>query len=129
MSVGLRSHPEVRRLLGKMKCPPLLEGDPLARRLRDALGAESSSIAASRVVERALAREHPRLREIVQRCDFEGTKVVAVASDLNLSARQVFRYRVAAVDAIARAVGTVLSAYETGPPAFQLCPRCLRETS
>ncbi|MBV8152432.1 MAG: hypothetical protein JO101_01085 [Candidatus Eremiobacteraeota bacterium] len=116
-------------MLAKIKCPPLLEGDPLARRLRDALGAESPSDAAQRVVDRALEREHPRLREVVRRCDFEGRKVLAVALDLNLSTRQVFRYRGAAVDAIARTVGTVLNVHSNDPAAFQLCPRCLREMS
>jgi len=118
-----RTHPDARRLLYKLRTPPIFEGDLLARRLRAILGTPTAREAFLRVVDVALAYQDPRARVIIERCDIDGLKIVAVASELNLSARQVFRYRSVAVEAIARVLEELGALSEFENPRF-LCPRC-----
>ena len=85
----------------KIRRPGALAQDPLAITLRDALRCATPHEALELTVNRALHGEDPRLAEIVRRCDFDGELTHNVARDLALSPRQFFRYRAAALRAIA----------------------------
>jgi hypothetical protein len=91
----------VRGLLRGLRRPVQLERDEIARELRRALRALTAREAVLTLVERALRHEHAFCAEIVQRCDVDGGATLAVAGEMHLSARQFFRYRAHAIEAIA----------------------------
>jgi tetratricopeptide (TPR) repeat protein len=92
---------QARRLVRRLRRPSALEREPAGELLRERLGTRRVADAVSMCVERALADEDPRFAEIVRRCDAKGEPTKSVARDLNVSARQFFRYRAEALQAIA----------------------------
>ncbi|MEA2786239.1 MAG: hypothetical protein QOF71_2343 [Candidatus Eremiobacteraeota bacterium] len=105
----LWSHGSVRGLLRGLRRPVQLERDEIARELRAALRALTAREAVLTLVERALRHEHAFCAAIVQRCDVDGGTTLAVASELHLSARQFFRYRAHAIEAIAGELESLLT--------------------
>jgi Flp pilus assembly protein TadD len=102
---GEGSHRIVRLLLRKMRNPAAIERDPYGLRLRDAMRTEKARDAVEEVIERALRGHDPVFSTIIRRCDIQGEMTEDVARDLYLSVRHFFRYRAAAIDAIAIALG------------------------
>ena len=104
----MKSHPAVRNLLAKIKQPYRLEKDPLGVALRDALRTRTVREAVLEMLENALRMQDPRIAKVIERCDLQGAKIVAVAQELAITPRQLFRYRQIAVAAIAAAIGEAL---------------------
>ncbi len=89
----------------------MLEREPLAIMLREALHAESAYKAVVAAIDAAFDAATPsgrQLKEIIRRCDIECQTTAAAAAEMHLSVRQFFRYRTDAVEAIALSVGRSL---------------------
>ncbi|MBV8726970.1 MAG: hypothetical protein JO233_04230 [Candidatus Eremiobacteraeota bacterium] len=88
-------------MLRQLRRPHSLELHPLARILADVLNAPSCYDAVRSVIDQAFANAGTfgaKLRELVYRSDIDGTATRAsVANQMNLSARQYFRYRKEAI--------------------------------
>ena len=90
-----------RRLLQRLRQPGSLELDVTGGALRDAMGTATVYDAVRVCVERALAHADPRLTTIVRRCDLGGETTKAVARDLHMSMRHLFRFRASIFAALA----------------------------
>jgi tetratricopeptide (TPR) repeat protein len=106
-------HRRIRQLLRKLAAPGDVGADELAQSLRRVSGAASAREAVLSVAERALAGYPEVYATIVRRVDVEGESAKAVAHQLHLSERTFFRYRGAAITAIANEIETVAG---TGAP-------------
>ena len=115
------SNQEIRKLLSLLGKPNALESFPLAVQLKGALGCASAREAVLAVIERAFEVRTPlndALRDSVLRCDLEGNKSLGAAAALNVSPRTLFRWRAAAIKAIASAVDQTLQAADS-PARFK----------
>jgi tetratricopeptide (TPR) repeat protein len=90
-----------RRLLQRLRQPGSLELDVTGGALRDAMETGTVHDAVRVCVERALAHADPRLTTIVRRCDLGGETTKAVARDLHMSMRNLFRFRATIFAALA----------------------------
>jgi hypothetical protein len=101
-----RSDADLRRLLRLLRRPHLLEREPLALRVRQALGTTTCRDALLSLVDRTFGtiEDTRRLREIIVRCDIEGQKARQAAAGMHVSLRQFFRYRAEAIEALGLAV-------------------------
>ncbi len=97
----------VRQLLRKLRTPGAIQDDELARALCSLTGAPSVRDAVLLLAERALAAFPPVYWTIVRRVDVEGESSQAVADEIHLSERSFFRYRAAAIAAVAAEIETV----------------------
>lgn len=105
------SNRDIRRLLSLILDPVKLEAEPLALALRHAVSASNGFAAINAIIERSLSGNtavEKLMRESVTLCDIVGEKTHTAARRLGLSARQFFRYRAAAMSAIANEVNRVL---------------------
>lgn len=100
-------HRRVRQLLRKLASPGDLGSDQLAQSLRRVTGAASARDAVSAIVERALLPYPEVYATIVRRVDFGGESSKEIAQELHLSERTFFRYRGAAISAIAAEIEAV----------------------
>jgi tetratricopeptide (TPR) repeat protein len=91
----------VRQLLRKLRTPGVLEEDELGRALASLAGTASVRDAILRAAERALTGYPPVYWQIVRSIDVEGETSDAVAAATHLSPRTFFRYRAAAIAAVA----------------------------
>ena len=92
----------VRRLLRHVREPARLEMEPGIDDVKRAMQCATGRDAVLALIDRALRHEAPLLREIVRLCDIEGVPTLTVAADVSFSPRQFFRYRGAAIRAIAQ---------------------------
>jgi hypothetical protein len=103
---------EVRRMLRQLRRPYSLELHPLARILADVLSAPSCYDAVRTVIDQAFRKAGSfgsKLRELVYRSDIEGTATRAsIANQMNLSARQYFRYRKEAISVLVSHINTLV---------------------
>ncbi|SRR5665213_208953 len=97
----------VRQLLRKLRTPGAIQEDELARTLRRLTGAPSVRDAVLMLTNRALNGYPPVYATIVRRVDVDGESSQAVAAEIHLSQRSFFRYRAAAVAAVAAEIDTV----------------------
>jgi len=107
---------EIRKLLSLLSKPTALEKHALAVQLKQALGAASARDALLQVIEQAFAVRTPlndALRESIFRCDLEGKKSLGAADAMGVSPRTLFRWRAAAITAIASAVDQALQAKDS----------------
>ncbi|HXW51969.1 MAG TPA: hypothetical protein VEJ41_08265 [Candidatus Acidoferrales bacterium] len=118
----------VRKALRLLRRPSQLARDPLAQRLRDAFGTSTCREALLLFIDRAFADDPAgeRLRDLLVRCDVQGQKARAAAAEMHLSVRQFFRWRAAAIEALAVtlqdiAAGPAQAGHHVGP---FICARC-----
>ncbi|TAM88579.1 hypothetical protein EPN42_09140 [bacterium] len=114
---------ETRRLLALIAQPKSLEQDPIAISLREALVCISAQEALERLADAAFDDGATSTRiehRIIALCDFERRSTKEASSELHLSLRQFFRYRVKALEAIARAMRRVLREHEVEPRTLLL---------
>ncbi|MBV9409872.1 MAG: hypothetical protein JO164_13680 [Candidatus Eremiobacteraeota bacterium] len=104
----------VRQLLRKLRTPGGLADDELGLTLHRLTGAASARDAVMLLAERALTTFPAVYWTIVRRVDVEGESSQAVATEIHLSERSFFRYRAAAIAAIAAEFDAVT---RTAPPA------------
>jgi tetratricopeptide (TPR) repeat protein len=97
----------VRQLLRKLRTPGAIQDDELARALCSLTGAPSVRDAVLLLAERALRGYPPVYWTIVRRVDVEGESSQSVAGEIHLSERSFFRYRAAAIAAVAAEIETV----------------------
>jgi len=103
----------VRQLLRKLRTPGAIQDDELAMTLCRLTGAASVRGAVLTLAERAL-RDYPSVYwTIVRRVDVDGESSQIVADETHLSERSFFRYRAAAVAAVAAEIDAVT---RTTPP-------------
>jgi tetratricopeptide (TPR) repeat protein len=100
----------LRALLRKLAAPGDVANDALAEALRRLTGAASAREALLVVADRALADYPAEYRAIVRRADLNGESAKIVARELHLSERTFYRYRAAAVTAIAAEIETITGA-------------------
>ncbi|GEM_PF-3960674 len=96
----------LRKTLRLLRRPELLGRDPLARRLRESFKTQSCRDALVLLIDRAFAQDPgaAQLRDLLVRCDLRGQKARAAAAEMNLSIRQFFRWRAAAIGMLATAI-------------------------
>jgi tetratricopeptide (TPR) repeat protein len=110
-------HRRVRQLLRKLRTPGEIHRDELAMALQRLTGAPSARAAVLTVAERALRSYPPIYWTVVRRADVEGEATQTIAEEIHLSDRSFFRYRSAAISAIAAEIDTVTrSASATSVP-------------
>jgi tetratricopeptide (TPR) repeat protein len=97
----------VRQLLRKLRTPGAIQDDELARTLCSLTGAPSVRDAVLLLAERALRAYPPVYWTIVRRVDVEGESSQAVSDEIHLSERSFFRYRAAAIAAVAAEIEAV----------------------
>ena len=97
----------VRQLLRKLRTPGAIQDDELARTLCRLTGAPSIRDAVLLLADRALSVYPPVYATIVRRVDVDGESSQAVAEEIHLSQRSFFRYRGAAIAAVAAEIDTV----------------------
>ena len=97
----------VRQLLRKLRTPGAIQDDELARALCSLTGAPSVRDAVLVLAEKALRDFPPVYWTIVRRVDVDGESSQAVADEIHLSERSFFRYRAAAIAAVAAEIETV----------------------
>ena len=103
----------VRQLLRKLRTPGAIQDDELAMALCRLTGAPSVRDAVLTLAERALRDYPPVYWTIVRRVDVDGESSQIVADETHLSERSFFRYRAAAVAAVAAEIDAVT---RTTPP-------------
>jgi tetratricopeptide (TPR) repeat protein len=91
----------VRKLLRKLRTPGAVHRDELAQALHRLTGAPNAHAAVLAVAERALQPYPAVYLTVFRRADVGGESTTVIADDLHLSPRSFFRYRAAAVAAIA----------------------------
>jgi tetratricopeptide (TPR) repeat protein len=97
----------VRQLLRKLRTPGAIQDDELARALCSLTGAPSIRDAVLLLAEKAL-RDFPAVYwTIVRRVDVDGESSQSVAEEIHLSERSFFRYRAAAIAAVAAEIDHV----------------------
>ena len=97
----------VRQLLRKLRTPGAIQDDELAMALCRLTGAPSVRDAVLMLAERALRDFPPVYWTIVRRVDVDGESSQVVADETHLSERSFFRYRAAAVAAVAAEIDAV----------------------
>ncbi|HEY0614021.1 MAG TPA: hypothetical protein VGC96_05245 [Candidatus Elarobacter sp.] len=97
----------VRQLLRKLRTPGAIQDDELARTLCSLTGAPSVREAVLMLAEKALRGYPPVYWTIVRRVDVDGESSQAVAGEIHLSERSFFRYRAAAIAAVAAEIDSV----------------------
>ena len=97
----------VRQLLRKLRTPGAIQDDELARTLCRLTGAPSVRDAVLLLADRALSGYPPVYATIVRRVDLDGESSQAVAGEIHLSQRSFFRYRGAAISAVAAEIDAV----------------------
>ena len=97
----------VRQLLRKLRTPGAIQEDELAVTLCRLTGAGSVRDAVLLLAERALRVYPPVYWTIVRRVDVEGESSAAVADEIHLSERSFYRYRAAAIAAVAAEIDAV----------------------
>jgi tetratricopeptide (TPR) repeat protein len=100
----------VRQLLRKLRTPGAIQDDELARTLCSLTGSPSVRDAVLLLAERALRGYPPVYWTIVRRVDVDGESSQAVADEIHLSERSFFRYRAAAIAAVAAEIDAVTRA-------------------
>jgi tetratricopeptide (TPR) repeat protein len=103
----------VRQLLRKLRTPGAIQDDELAMALCRLTGAGSVRDAVLLLAERALRVYPPVYWTIVRRVDVDGESSQAVADEIHLSERSFYRYRAAAIAAVAAEIAAVT---RTAPP-------------
>jgi tetratricopeptide (TPR) repeat protein len=103
----------VRQLLRKLRTPGAIQDDELARTLCRLTGVPSVRDAVLLLADRALSGYPPVYATIVRRVDVDGESSQAVADEIHLSQRSFFRYRGAAIAAVAAEIEAVT---RTAPP-------------
>jgi tetratricopeptide (TPR) repeat protein len=103
-------HRRVRQLLRKLRTPGDIHRDELALALQRLTGARSPRDAVLAVAERALRSYPPVYWTVVRRADVEGESTRAIAEEIHLADRSFFRYRSAAISAIAAEIDIVTRA-------------------
>jgi tetratricopeptide (TPR) repeat protein len=91
----------VRQLLRKLRTPGAIQDDELGQTLCRLTGAPSVRDAVLLLADRALSGYPAVYATIVRRVDVDGESSQAVADEIHLSQRSFFRYRGAAVAAVA----------------------------
>ncbi|MDB5070479.1 MAG: transcriptional regulator, CadC [Candidatus Eremiobacteraeota bacterium] len=97
----------VRQLLRKLRTPGAIQDDELARALCTLTASASVRDAVLLLAERALRGFPPVYWTIVRRVDVDGESSQAVADEIHLSERSFFRYRAAAIAAVAAEIDAV----------------------
>ena len=97
----------VRQLLRKLRTPGAIQDDELALTLCRLTGAGSVRDAVLLLAERALRVYPPVYWTIVRRVDVDGESSAAVADEIHLSERSFYRYRAAAIAAVAAEIDAV----------------------
>src|ERR1700736_3016027 len=97
----------VRQLLRKLRMPGAIQDDELALTLCRLTGAGSVRDAVLLLAERALRVYPPVYWTIVRRVDVDGESSQAVADEIHLSERSFYRYRAAAIAAVAAEIDAV----------------------
>jgi len=100
----------VRQLLRKLRMPGAIQDDELALTLCRLTGAGSVRDAVLMVAERALSVYPPVYWTIVRRVDVDGESSASVADEIHLSERSFYRYRAAAIAAVAAEIDAVTRA-------------------
>ena len=100
----------VRQLLRKLRTPGAIQDDELALTLCRLTSAASVRDAVLLVAERALRVYPPVYWTIVRRVDVDGESSAAVADEIHLSERSFYRYRAAAIAAVAAEIDAVTRA-------------------
>ena len=103
----------IRQLLRKLRTPGAMQDDELALTLCRLTGAGSVRDAVLLLAERALRVYPPVYWTIVRRVDVDGESSASVAGEIHLSERSFYRYRAAAIAAVAAEIDAVTRA---GPP-------------
>jgi tetratricopeptide (TPR) repeat protein len=103
----------VRQLLRKLRTPGAIQDDELALTLCRLTGVPSVRDAVLLLAERALRVYPPVYWAIVRRVDVDGESSQAVADEIHLSERSFYRYRAAAIAAVAAEIDAVT---RTAPP-------------
>ena len=103
----------VRQLLRKLRLPGAIQDDELAVTLCRLTGAVSVRDAVLVLAERALSVYPPVYWTIVRRVDVDGESSTAVAAEIHLSERSFYRYRAAAIAAVA---GEIDAVTRSAPP-------------
>lgn len=103
----------VRQLLRKLRTPGAIQDDELARAVCSLTGSPSVRDAVLLLAERALRAYPPVYWTIVRRVDVDGESSQAVADEIHLSERSFFRYRAAAIAAVAAEIEAVTRAVPT----------------
>ena len=91
----------IRQLLRKLRTPGAIQDDELGRALCSLTGSPAVRDAVLLLAERALRAYPPVYWTIVRRVDVDGESSQSVADEIHLSERSFFRYRAAAIAAIA----------------------------
>src|ERR1700736_4792195 len=91
----------VRPLLRKLRTPRAIQDDELGQTLCRLTGAASIRDAVLLLANKALGDYPPVYATIVRRVDVDGESSQAVADEIHLSQRSFFRYRGAAISAVA----------------------------
>ncbi len=97
----------VRQLLRKLRTPGDIHRDEVALALQRLTGARTAREAVLAVAERALRAYPPVYWTVVRRADVEGESTRAIAEEIHVSDRSFFRYRSAAISAIAAEIDTI----------------------
>lgn len=97
----------VRQLLRKLRTPGAIQDDELALALCRLTGMASVRDAVLLLAERALKAYPPVYWTIVRRVDVDGESSQTVADEIHLSERSFYRYRSAAIAAIAAEIDAV----------------------
>jgi tetratricopeptide (TPR) repeat protein len=97
----------VRQLLRKLRTPGAIQDDELAMTLCRLTGSASVREAVLLLAERALRVYPPVYWTIVRRVDVDGESSQAVADEIHLSERSFYRYRAAAIAAVAAEIDAV----------------------
>ena len=97
----------VRQLLRKLRTPGAIQDDELGRTLCRLTGAPSIRDAVLLLADKALSDYPPVYATIVRRVDVDGESSQAVAGEIHLSQRSFFRYRGAAIAAVAAEIDAV----------------------
>jgi tetratricopeptide (TPR) repeat protein len=100
----------VRQLLRKLRMPGAIQDDELALTLCRLTGAGSVRDAVLLLAERALSVYPPVYWTIVRRVDVDGESSAVVADEIHLSERSFYRYRAAAIAAVAAEIDAVTRA-------------------
>jgi len=100
----------VRQLLRKLRTPGAIQDDELALTLCRLTGTGSGRDAVLLLAERALRVYPPVYWTIVRRVDVDGENSASVADEIHLSERSFYRYRAAAIAAVAAEIDAVTRA-------------------
>ncbi len=104
---------EVRRLLRGLRRPHVLENEPLVQFLCETYNANLHDALQALLKQTFSAKGSVgiRLMQLIQRCDIDASLSQAeTASRMSISARQFFRYRREAVDALAAQINHLIAA-------------------